>query len=138
MLYHWFYISTSCLDLVDSEAHASDIVRVSTARNRSLGVTGALLFTGQRFSQYIEGPRASIEELRRSISADWRHTDIKTVALGPHQHRHFLEWSLAYEGPSHFVSALVEQALADALSNRNGNAGKLLHMMEEFTVKGRS
>lgn len=138
MLDRWFYISTSRLDEADAEEHVRDIVTVSLQRNHSLNVTGALLFTGRRFAQYIEGPAAAIAELQESILQDPRHQDIDTLWCGSYSTRHFLTWSLAYAGPSQFVASKVEAALTDALNDRNGGRDALLHMLEEFAFEGRS
>lgn len=138
MLDRWFYISTSRLNDADAEEHVRDIVNVALARNHSLEVTGALLFTGRRFAQYIEGPAGAIAELQESILQDSRHQDINTLACGSYSTRHFLTWSLAYAGPSRFVAAKVEAALTDALKDRNGGRDALLHMLEEFAFDGRS
>lgn len=138
MLDRWFYISTSRLDEANAEGHVRDIVAASLRRNHSLDVTGALLFTGRRFVQYIEGPTAGIAELQESIIQDPRHQDIHTLVCGSYSNRHFLNWSLAYAGSSQFVASKVEGAMADALKNRNGGVAALLRMLEEFAFKGRS
>lgn len=136
MFDRWFYISTSRLSDADAEEHVRDIVTVSLSRNHSLQVTGALLFTGRRFAQYIEGSAAAIAELQESILQDSRHQDINTLACGPYSTRHFLTWSLAYAGPSRFVASKVEAALTDAVKDRNGGHDALLHMLEEFAFGG--
>lgn len=138
MLDRWFYISTSRLNESDAEAQVRNIVEVSRRRNQSLDVSGALVFTGRRFTQYIEGPASAIAELQENILQDSRHHDIKTIACGQYPDRNFLTWSLAYTGPSQFVASKVEGALTDALKNRHGGIETLLHMLEEFSVDGRS
>ncbi|KKW89534.1 BLUF domain-containing protein [Sphingobium chungbukense] len=138
MLDRWFYISTSRLDETDAERHVGDIVAISVQRNRSLEVTGALLFTGRHFAQYIEGPPAAIAALQESILQDPRHQDIGTIACGSYPTRHFLTWSLGYAGPSRFVASKIEGALTDALKNRQGGAQALLHMLEQFAFPGSS
>lgn len=138
MLNRWFYISTSRLNEADAEGHVREIVAVSLQRNRSLDVTGALLFTGRRFAQYIEGPANAIAELQESILQDSRHQDVNTLAWGTYSTRRFLTWFLAYAGPSQFVASKVERALTDALKYSNGGVETLLHMLEEFAFKGSS
>lgn len=109
---------------------------VSLPRNRSLSVTGALLFTGARFVQYLEGPPSAIAELRASIMDDSRHENIQTIASGPYEHRLFLRWSLAYAGPSRFVAGKVEDALVDALAGGQEHVDALAEMLAGFAIDG--
>ena len=136
MAERWFYICTSNLTGSDAEDQVRDIVAVSLPRNRSLDVTGALLFTGVRFAQYLEGPRSAITELRASIIADTRHEDVRTIASGPYEHRRFLRWSLAYAGPSRFVAAKVEKALVHALTDGQESVNALAEMLAGFAIDG--
>ncbi len=136
MFERWFYISTSRLEAAKADEQVREIVNVSIPRNRSLGVTGALLFTGHRFSQYLEGSPAAIAELKQSILRDPRHEDIRTIASGPCDIRRFLIWSLAYAGPSRFVAAKVEDALNDALAGGDANIEALAEMLAGFAVEG--
>lgn len=132
------YISTEALP----EADAADIIRsiidISIRRNAALEVTGALLFTGRRFAQYIEGPAEGVAALKDSIMRDQRHHDIRTIAQGPYGHRRFLTWSLAYAGPSRFVASRVEEALTTALADRDEGAEVLADMLADFATDGNS
>ncbi len=138
MLARWSYISSSKLDTIDAEERIREIVHVSVPRNRSLNVTGTLLFSGRRFAQYLEGAPAAIEELKASILRDSRHSDVRTIASGKTPHRHFVTWSLAYAGPSHFVADIVERSLNDALEKGDEGIEALIQMMSEFSIRGRS
>ncbi|WP_176596186.1 MULTISPECIES: BLUF domain-containing protein [Sphingobium] len=136
MLARWSYISKSRLDTTDAEESIQEIVHISIPRNRSLDVTGALMFTGRRFAQYLEGAPAAIEELRASILRDRRHEEVRTVASGIAPHRHFVTWSLAYAGPSHFVADIVERSLNDALEMGDEGSAALVQMLSEFSIRG--
>lgn len=59
-----------------------DIVQSARARNVPLGITGALLFDGERFCQLLEGPGAAIDTLMATIEQDTRHTDIRMLHAG--------------------------------------------------------
>lgn len=136
MAERWFYISTSKLIGRNVEDQVRNIVDVSLPRNGSLGVTGALVFTGTRFAQYLEGPSGAIAELRNSIMDDSRHEDIQTIASGPYEHRLFLRWSLAYAGPSRFVAGKVGDALVDALAGGQEHVKALAEMLAGFAIDG--
>ncbi|ANI80290.1 BLUF domain-containing protein [Sphingobium sp. EP60837] len=136
MFERWFYISTSRLGAVQVDEQVRDIVDVSRPRNRLLGVTGALLFTGRRFAQYLEGTPAAIAELKQSIIRDPRHEDVRTIASGPYDVRRFLTWSLAYAGPSRFIANKVEDALNDALQGNIESVEPLAEVLAGFAVEG--
>jgi len=138
MFERWFYISTSRLEIVHAADHVAEIVNISIPRNRSLDVTGALMFTGQHFSQYLEGSPAAIAELKQSILQDHRHEDVRTLAAGPHEDRRFLTWSLAYAGPSRFMASKVEYALNDVLQGNVENIETLAEMLAGLAVEGHS
>lgn len=86
---------------------------VATARvfNPTVGITGALLYTGAHFAQIIEGDEAAISELIAAIVRDERHTNVTIAARGPLAERRFPDWSMAYNGPSQFVSRHVTRLL---------------------------
>lgn len=130
-LHRWLYVSRCQLPTMWSETAIADIVAVSRHRNASLGATGALLFTGTRFAQIIEGPAATVAALQASIERDARHADVRTVLGGPHEARLFDDWSLAYAGPSLFVASQVEAALDDAPRS----ADRLLQILREFAIR---
>jgi len=138
MLVRWIYISESRIPAANADKEVGDIVNFSMRRNRSIEVTGALLFTGLHFAQYIEGPAASVDALKTSILRDPRHGEIKTIADGSLSHRHFLNWSLAYAGPSRFVANTIEAALDKAMHGGRNNIDRLVKLMTEFTIQGRS
>ncbi len=54
---------------------------VATARfnNPSHGITGALLFDGERFCQLIEGTQTNVRELQANIARDARHTEMQVL-----------------------------------------------------------
>lgn len=93
------YVSRSAL-AIDGDAREIDrIVEVSVARNRSLRVTGSLLYTQLHFAQVLEGPAPAIANLMASIASDQRHCDVTVVAETRIASRRFANWSMAYAGP---------------------------------------
>ncbi len=130
------YISSADLPQADAANIIRAIIDISVTRNAALGVTGALLFTGQRFAQHLEGPAGGIAALKQSIMRDPRHHDIRTIAQGPYDHRRFLTWSLAYAGPSRFVASKVQDALTAALAGSDDGAEALAEMLADFATEG--
>lgn len=80
--------STSCV---------ADITRVSRRFNEAHGITGILIFDGQRFVQYMEGPQQQVIALAKKISRDNRHTNftVQHEARGITS-RLFSGWTMAY------------------------------------------
>ena len=100
-----------------------------------MDVTGALLFTGVRFAQCIEGPEAAIAELRDSIMRDKRHVAITTLMHGPIAEPSFRNWTLAFAGPSPNVSRTLNRSLRE-LQNGSGSAGaSVKHLLLELAAK---
>jgi hypothetical protein len=105
------YVSRALVAGAAADAAVEAIVRVSRERNDALAVTGALLFSGGHFAQWLEGSRESVEELMASIARDQRHTDIAILEVGSAPARRFPDWTLAYAGRSTFVDSALAVAL---------------------------
>lgn len=58
------------------------IVSRARARNANEGITGLLVFDGQRFCQHVEGPREKVRSLMARLEADRRHTDLCVLFEG--------------------------------------------------------
>lgn len=98
-LYSILYVS-KC-DIPSSIKHQSvrDIVTFSKSWNRSVGITGAIAFTGSHFSQYIEGPQKAVGDLLVKLLRDKRHHQVDVIEVDAIAHRIFSDWSLAFTGP---------------------------------------
>lgn len=58
------------------------ILEVSRARNRNLDISGVLVFDGERFAQWLEGPPAQVLALAARIEVDTRHVDMRVLHTG--------------------------------------------------------
>ena len=56
-----------------------EIVDVARRSNPALGITGALLFDGERFCQLLEGGEPEVRALMSRIAADSRHTGVRVL-----------------------------------------------------------
>lgn len=86
----------------------SDIIKTARSFNASHGLTGVLVFDGQHFLQYLEGPQQPLWDLLVRIAQDPRHVNFTLQHRGPCAgERLFRNWSMGY--------ALVDDAdpLAD-------------------------
>ncbi|MBX9882966.1 MAG: BLUF domain-containing protein [Sphingomonas sp.] len=74
------------------------MVAKARARNRSLQVTGMLLFENGRFLQTLEGPAKSMRALWSSIQRDNRHDHIEVLSEHIASARLFTNWDLLVDG----------------------------------------
>jgi len=81
------------------------ILRAAMSFNKVAGVTGVLMFDGQRFLQYFEGPEDGVDSVFQRVFNARIHANLRELARGPIGARHFPRWTMA--------SAAVE---ADALA----------------------
>ncbi|WP_434990035.1 BLUF domain-containing protein [Xanthomonas melonis] len=78
-----------------SVAELDRLLVSASARNGQLSVTGALLYDGRRFFQYIEGAPANVRETYDRIKQSSRHILVAEVYNGPITERHFPDWQMA-------------------------------------------
>ena len=89
------------------------IIKVARAFNASHGITGVLLFDGERFCQYIEGEPATLDALVGRIRQDVRHKGMATLLQEPLAGgRRYPHWSMAYSNVDE--DALIDQMIAGA------------------------
>jgi hypothetical protein len=132
----WLYISVSELP-ADAQAGVIDaIVDVSRSRNADLDVTGALIFSGSRFAQLIEGPADNVAILRSAIERDVRHRSVTTIEAGDISHRLFAGWSLAYCGHSIFVDRELQRIGEQHVWDAAGASRSLKLVLTEFSRSG--
>lgn len=93
------------------------------ARNRSLGVTGMLLFEDGCFLQSLEGPPKSLGALWASIKRDARHNHIEVLSEHIASARLFSQWDLLLDGR------------AESTPRVTGGAGKLPPAMGEHIAR---
>ena len=66
-------------------------------KNRSLGITGLLLYRARSFCQFLEGEEAVVTALFEKIRSDNRHRDVALVYQEPIESRSFSDWSMKFE-----------------------------------------
>lgn len=129
------YISRSTMAPDEAEREINSIVTTAVARNPVAGLTGALLFTGTHFAQVLEGEGEAIYRLITTIADDPRHDQLKIIARAPLIERRFPDWSMAYFGPSQFVTRHVTRLLnkPSPIEFRRGSEW-LTDLLKEFSA----
>ena len=93
----------------------SEVIKTARSFNASHGLTGILVFDGQHFLQYLEGPQQPLWDLLVRIAQDKRHVNFTLQHQGPSPNgRLFRAWSMGY--------ALVDDA--DPLAGLSGLVGQ--------------
>jgi hypothetical protein len=130
------YVSKSTIPPDIEENEVEKIVATANYHNPSIDITGALLFTGSKFAQVLEGHASDIDELLLSIRKDHRHRDIVVMDHRPLVARRFPDWSMAYSGPSPFVAGFVTRLLnaSSQLEHREATTW-LADLMSAFSRK---
>jgi hypothetical protein len=131
------YISDSRLSFPEAESQVDAIVDWSRRWNESVGITGALIFTHQHFSHFIEGPAPAVRDLFANIRRDSRHTNIDVLQRREGSSRRFEGWSMAFSGPEMFLQRQIEP-----LAQRRPGipvdkpAEELIRLMQAFSQSG--
>jgi methanogenic corrinoid protein MtbC1 len=80
------------------------------ARNRTLGVTGMLLFAENQFYQWLEGPQDGVEQIWDAIKVDPRHRQVELIDHNLETVRLFGEWDMKFASPDAPLAPLREKA----------------------------
>jgi hypothetical protein len=128
-MYSLLYVSTRRMTPDVESRDVEDIVAVSRPRNRSLGITGALVATPTHFAQILEGSMDAIDEVMASIGRDHRHYGILAAPPAQKARREFHRWSLAYHGESTYVSGLFAGVLSSPTFELNAHADDIRNLM---------
>jgi hypothetical protein len=90
-------VYTSFLSPTSDIRNVADMVRRARSFNRDHGLTGLLVFDGERFCQHIEGDREAVLLLAARIAADKRHQQVTILHQDfGGQTRRYSDWHLAY------------------------------------------
>ena len=93
-LHELLYISTIApaapLDTVGK------IARHARQANVAVHITGLLVFDGERFCQYLEGPADDVARLYERIEADPRHREVRLLHKGQSHERQFRRFSMGF------------------------------------------
>lgn len=95
-------------------AYLDSIQVDATTLNRVAGITGVLLFDGQRFLQYMEGSEAALGAAFLRVQRSRRHGGIRVLMQGEVAQRCFGKWSMACRHADASILQRIERARWDA------------------------
>jgi Sensors of blue-light using FAD len=96
-LSHCLYISR--YSGVVGQTGLRSLLQQARENNQRLGITGGLVFDGERFVQWLEGPGDAIDRLIVSLRHDDRHHDFVLLSEGPLAARRYRRWASGYAEP---------------------------------------
>lgn len=140
-LYSLAYISKSSFagTLEEQRDNVSSILAVAQKNNRDLGVTGALLWSGDYFCQVIEGDNDTLEDLFETIQMDSRHKEVTVLHFEPIDRRSFSEWAMAmagYETTMRFDIEGIRTSKDEILMHETGK--NLVNVLEQVVNQHQS
>ncbi|AHJ97012.1 BLUF domain-containing protein [Hymenobacter swuensis] len=124
-LHHIIYQSTAVMALSGPELER--LLNQSRVHNQLAGVSGMLLYDGNRFLQVLEGPEVAVTHIFSRIVPDCRHTDVQVLANGPLAQRQFSAWSMGLVNYGICSKADFEDPLPAMLSVTDAALWMLLH-----------
>jgi len=84
----------------------------SYANNQASGITGALIYEGNKFGQVIEGVEQDIKALWQKIQKDGRHKNVRLIESKPISERSFKKWTMVFQGSEEIAKTLPEVSAA--------------------------
>jgi hypothetical protein len=89
------YSSRSRIDADERRTELGAIFTFARRNNRALGITGALIVTGDAFAQTLEGDETAVRELFDRIKDDARHDEVTLLQGDTVDARVFGRWAMA-------------------------------------------
>ena len=124
-----FYVSKARVGLEEVKR----IVAAARAANPVKGLSGGMLFTGNYFAQFLEGPPSVLVETMAAIAADARHEAVLELSAGQEAKRQFEAWTMGYiSAPQadRFINDIFEQRADERQVNT------LRHLLKEWITGG--
>ena len=138
-LYRLVYFSVSLVPalVAGGDREILKLLEASQRRNAKCAITGALAYNEFHFAQVLEGSRADVGDIFRSIERDPRHMKIQVVEEGWIARRDFSAWAMAYVGDPHSLRVISPNLqLRDIIASESRTAHALVEMMKFFLYPG--
>jgi len=107
------YASRGVRPLTEPDLQA--LLDQARGNNVRLGISGVLIYGGERFVQVLEGTDEAVHEVFSRIATDRRHYAVRILADEPIAVRVFGEWSMGLRRAGRGVLEGFDSRLAEAL-----------------------
>ena len=130
LLHNVVYCSRITSGLAEADVQA--IIATARRYNPAHGVTGLLVYGGDIFFQWLEGPKKSVEQLMHNIRKDKRHNTLVELSVNEEvRERMFPTWDMELVQPDD-IREVLQDALRDAKAAVNTKAlRELMQRVEE-------
>ncbi len=91
---HLIYGSSTAYPMTDDEL--VEILNKARIKNKTLNITGMLLYKSGNFLQVLEGEEDVVMPLFRTIEKDPRHHNVQLIAKRAMKERAFPEWEMGF------------------------------------------
>ena len=135
MLFRLSYYSTNLIKKSSNPRHSElrKIILTAGAHNRTLQITGGLMFNRDYFGQVLEGDRSSVSQLFCRIAKDQRHRSVVIVEASVIDQRMFDRWSMGLAEKSETAELLNSKyGLVDGFNPGAMSASNFLNYVFEM------
>lgn len=122
LLYEIVYTSSSLIGIEEIE----EMILQSTKRNKSLNITGCILYNEREFFQLLEGEKDFVHTLFEKIKQDQRHSNLRVMWESSIEKRAFENWSM--------IKQKVEK-LPERLTGQNTTGKELIEILQEMLLR---
>ena len=133
-------VYTSISNQKMSDDNLKELLKKSRLKNKTLNITGMLLYLDPFFIQILEGEEAIVNESFKIIKQDSRHHKVKIIYKKPIEERCFPNWTMGFnkisdenveavEGFSDFLQRPISDFFSDSPSE---NEKKLEQFLDRF------
>ena len=119
------YLSSTHSTLTDADLE--NLLNDARAFNQTVGVTGALLYNGAAFFQYLEGDVVACGTVLERIHRSSRHHSVHVLADRLVPSRHFANWTMAFSQASQSQLLALAQAQWNASTVHGAGVQGQLH-----------
>ena len=140
MLAHLAYVSIRKKNCTQEEIEK--ILMACKINNAPLHITGVLLYSENRFIQYVEGESAAIMSLYDKIKKDVRHEKAVMISYNPIQSRIFPSWQMGsrkiVSDDISFVTDITpgdKEVFKKIMNGKETDGGKVQNLLMKFFKK---
>jgi hypothetical protein len=122
-----------------SSQEIENILASCKKNNPSMHATGVLLYSKDKFIQYLEGDSKELLSLYDKIKQDTRHEKVMMVSYGPIKEKSFPSWHMATKQISQNeiefrtdISGEDKKIFKHLLKGNEQNGSKVLDLLKKF------
>ncbi len=130
-MFQIIYSSAATVDFPAADLRA--LLAVARQNNRSLDVTGMLVYQAGSFLQVLEGDRDTVLGLFEKIEKDPRHNDVRILLRAEIAAREFADWNMGfYDASGNPPAGLVDFfRTGQTVDDEGGRARRTLAQFRE-------